>query len=184
MDKRLLVAAALGVVAGAASAANPTGVVNSSSIPGVTFAQYAGAGPLGQGAVDANTLFFVDEQTGALGKSWYVFYDPEFAAGLTATITFDSTITGVFSTKSALDGSNAAYGAPGVTYGTHTYIGLEPSDVYAFSGNTLTIHWISADPGDHIRVFTSPVPEPTTAALLAAGLLAVGFAARRRAPRR
>jgi hypothetical protein len=33
-------------------------------------------------------------------------------------VTFDSAITGVFSTKAALDGSNATYGAPGINYGT------------------------------------------------------------------
>jgi hypothetical protein len=46
----------------------------------------------------------------------------------------------------------------------------------------LTIDWRHR-PGDHIRVFTlaTAVPEPETYALFMAGLLAVGFIARRRA---
>ena len=49
----------------------------------------------------------------------------------------------------------------------------------------LTINWRANDPGDHIRVFTlaAAVPEPETYALYMAGLLAVGFIARRRARR-
>ena len=53
-------------------------------------------------------------------------------------------------------------------------------DAFSFVGNVLTIDWHAVDPGDHIRVFTTPVPEPETYVLIMAGLFAVGFVARRR----
>ena len=60
-------------------------------------------------------------------------------------------------------------------------IGLESNtDSFSFAGNVLTINWRAIDPGDHIRVFTSPVPEPETYVLFMAGLFAVGFIGRRR----
>eukprot|EP01038_Epipyxis_sp_PR26KG_P000565 gene565-791_t len=37
--------------------------------------------------------------------------------------------------------------------------------------------------GHQDQVFAAPIPEPSTYALLAGGLMAVGFMARRRAPR-
>jgi len=126
-----------------------------------------------------------DELTGVLGKAWYVFFDPKGPGDIAATITFASVITGVFITKAALDGSNATYGAPGINYGTSLLIGLESNtDSLSIVGNVLTIRWHAIDPGDHIRVFTqaTTVPEAETYALFMAGLLAVGFIARRRAP--
>ena len=89
----------------------------------------------------------------------------------------------MFFSKANLDGSNATYGAPGINYGTSLLVGLEPRDLFSIVGNVLTIDWRASDPGDHIRVFTqaTPVPEPETYALFMAGLLAVGFIARRRA---
>ena len=54
-------------------------------------------------------------------------------------------------------------------------------DAFSFAGNVLTINWRAIDPGDHIRVFTSPIPEAETYVLFMAGLLAVGFVGRRRA---
>ena len=38
-------------------------------------------------------------------------------------------------------------------------------------------------PGHQDQIFAAPVPEPSTYALMAAGLLGMGFFARRRAPR-
>jgi hypothetical protein len=38
-------------------------------------------------------------------------------------------------------------------------------------------------PGHQDQVFAAPVPEPSTYALMAAGLLGMGFVARRRIPR-
>jgi hypothetical protein len=167
---------ALGMAA-SVQAADPTAVITT---PGVTFAEYSSPTPVGQGQVDSDNLYFIDELTGPLGKAWYIFFDPEGAGPVSATLTFDSTITGVFSTKATLDGSNATYGAPGINYGTSFFIGLESQDTFSFAGNVLTIDWRAIDPGDHIRVFTSPIPESETYVLFMAGLLAVGFVGRRR----
>ncbi|MBC8056322.1 MAG: PEP-CTERM sorting domain-containing protein [Rhizobiales bacterium] len=166
-------------MAASVQAADPTAAI---ATPGVSFAEYSSPTPVGQGQVDSDTLFFIDELTGVLGKSWYIFFDPQGPGDISATLTFDSAITGVFSTKAALDGSNATYGAPGINYGTSTLIGLEATDSFSFLGNVLTIDWRAIDPGDHIRVFTAlpPIPEPETYVLLMAGLAAVGFIAKRR----
>ena len=167
-------------IAGTAQAADP---VPGSLTPGLSFAEYSDATPTGQGLIDSNTLYFIDELTGALGKSWFIFFDPLRTEDVFATLTFDGPITSVITTKAGLDGTNATYGAPGINYGTSLLIGLEPmaGDSFSFAGNVLTIDWHSSDPGDHIRVFTAlAVPEPETYVLFMAGLLAVGFIGRRR----
>ena len=180
MISRLAAGFAALFFATAAQAADPTAII---ATPGVSFAEYSSPTPVGQGQVDTNTLFFIDEKIDALGKAWYIFFDPPGPGDISATVTFDANITGVFSTKADLDGSNATYGAAGINYGTSVFIGLEAiSDAFTVVGNVLTIDWHAVDPGDHIRVFTQVtiVPEPETYALFMAGLLAVGFIARRR----
>ena len=179
MKNRLAAVFAALCIAGTAHAADP---IPGSLTPGLSFAEYASSTPTGQGEVDSDTLYFIDELTGVLGKSWFVFFDPNRGADVFATLTFDAPITGVFSTKALLDGSNATYGAPGINYGTSFFIGLEPMDAFSFAGNVLTIDWRAVDPGDHIRVFTAlpAVPEPETYVLFMAGLATVGFRARRR----
>ena len=139
--------------------------------------------PVGAGAVDDDTVFFVDEQTGDLGKSWYLFYEPTQGQTFTATFTFDSAIVGVLYATVDLDATNAIYGAPGVTYGNASFSGLEEGDTVSFSGNVLTLHLRALNPGDHLRVFTAPVsavPEPATYVLLAAALVAMRLVVRRR----
>ena len=137
-------------------------------------------------------LYFIDEKTVAGVKSWYIFFDPQRSQSITATITFDRPIVDVLLTKPTLDASNAAYGididGDGVfdDYTTSLLIAPESGDVttFAIGSNTVTIDWLTADPGDHIRVLTAAaVPEPETYALLAAGLAALGWRARRRAAR-
>ena len=173
-------------MAASVHAADPTAVITT---PGVSFAEYSSPTPVGQGQIDSDNLYFIDELIGPLGKAWYVFFDPEGAGPVSATVTFSTAITGVFFTKADLDGSNATYGAPGINYGTSFFIGLEGMDTFSFAGNVLTIDWRAIDPGDHVRVFTipprevPPVPEPETYLLFTAGLLAVGFMRRRRQTR-
>ena len=183
MKIRLAAALAALCMATSVQAADP---VAGSLTPGLSFAEYSSSTPTGQGQVDTDTLYFIDELTGVLGKSWFIFFDPNRTEDVFATLTFDGAITSIISTKAGLDGSNATYGAPGINYGTSLLIGLEPmaGDSFSFAGNVLTIDWHSSDPGDHIRVFTAlPVPEPETYVLFMAGLLAVGFVGRRRARR-
>jgi hypothetical protein len=144
-------------------AADPT-VANLT--PGLSFAEYSSPTPVGQGQVDSDTLYFIDELVGALGKAWYIFFDPAGGKDIFANITFDAPITGVFSTKANLDGSNATYGAPGINYGTsHSDRARAEGPASPFVGNVLTIDWRAIDPGDHIRVFTQatrcPSPRPT-----------------------
>ena len=167
-------------IVGTAQAADP--VVGSLTPASLSFAEYSGATPTGEGQIDSDTLYFIDELTGALGKSWFIFFDPNRGSDIFATLTFDGAITAVYTTKAQLDGTNATYGAPGINYGSSLFIGLEAMDAFSFAGNVLTIDWRAVDPGDHIRVFTmlAPVPEPETYVLFAAGLLAVGFIGRRR----
>ena len=180
MKSRLAVGFAAFCLATAAQAADPTAVI---ATPGISFAEYSSPTPVGQGQVDDSTLYFIDELSGPLGKAWYVFFDPQGPGDISAAITFDSAITGIFIGKSDLDGSNATYGAAGINYGTSNLIGLEArTDEFTIVGNVLTIDWRAIDPGDHVRVFTqvTVVPEPETYALFMAGLLAVGFVSRRR----
>ena len=122
MISRLAGGIAAFCLATTAQAADPT---VDSLTPGIWFAAYSSPTPVGLGEVDSNTLFLIDELTGPLGNSWYVFYDPADARNIFANITFDAPITCVFSTRADLDGSNATYGAPGINYGTSFFIGLE-----------------------------------------------------------
>ncbi len=185
---KLKVGLAAMLLAGSAQAADPV----ASGLPGgFSFAEYSGTAPVGGGFVDTNNvLFFIDEQTVAGLKSWYIFFDPETPQRITATITFDSPIVSVLDTKGALDSTNGTYGidVDGDSvfndYTTSFLIAPEAADAttWVVSGNTVTIAWGTSDPGDHIRVLVQApaVPEPETWGLLAAGLAAVGWRARQR----
>ena len=191
MKLKLALAACL-FAAGAAQAADPV----ASGLPGgYSFSEYSGSAAVGAGLVDmSGRVFFIDEQTVGGIKSWYIFFDPARVQSLQTTITFDAPIVTVLDTKAALDGSNATYGidvdSDGVfdDYATSLLIAPEAGDSTSWSvgGNTVTIDWLTADPGDHIRVLTqtNPIPEPETWALFAAGLAALGWRARRDRARR
>jgi PEP-CTERM motif len=187
MYKQFLSALAMCLAVGASHAADPSMSLISSSVGPMSFEEYSGASTAGAAAAHGNTFYFVDEKIGALGKSWYLFFEPSSLASISATFTFDGDILGVFSTRADLNASNAEYGVPGVTYGGLFFTGLGRHDSYSFSGNVLTLNLRSFFPGDHVRIFTSTatataVPEPATYVLLAISLVAVGFIARRRKP--
>ena len=59
---------------------------------GLSFAEYSSPTPVGQGQVDSDTLYFIDEKVGALGKAWYIFFDPAGSKDIFANITFDAPI--------------------------------------------------------------------------------------------
>jgi hypothetical protein len=187
MFRQAVLAASLVAACGLAQAVQP-GV--SGLTPGYTFQEYSGAAPVGNGQVDVNSvLWYIDEQQVAGFKSYYIFFDPKLQQ-VSATLTFEGTISAVFTTKSSLDGTNATYGidvdhdSVFDDYSTNKYIGLEAGqDTVSWAGNSLTLHFRAYDPGDHIRVLVA-VPEPSTYALFGAGIAALGFLARRRKPQR
>jgi hypothetical protein len=181
MNTRAALACATALLAGTVQAADPTASFVTS---GFTFTEFTGTTVLGEGNLDdSSVLYWVDEKTGPNGKSWYLVFDPMGLQSVVATVSFDSPISGVFFTQPELDGSNAVYGADGINYGTHPQIGLENNSSLTIVGNQITLRWTANDPGDHIRVFTQAVPEPSTYALMAGGLLAVAWLARRRRTR-
>lgn len=176
--------------AGTAQAADP---IATGLPPGFSFSEYSGTTAVGNGMVNiSNVLFFIDEQTVAGIKSWYIFFEPLQVEQVTATITFDTPIVNVLDTKPALDGSNATYGidvdSDGIfdDYTTSLLIAPEGRDVTIWSVGGVTLDWVSLNPGDHIRVLTlaTAVPEPETWGLFAAGLAALGWRARRARVRR
>ena len=169
----------------AAHAADPTAVLAAPD----SFVHYAGTGPVGNNNLNQpNKLFWMHESTGIWQghsvDSWFVFFDPDATdTRVRGTITFDHDILFVHDDQSELV-ATASFGKPGVTYDySRVAIGLEANDKArtSFAAHTLALNWTAAAPGDHIRVMTvGAVPEPSTYALLAGGLFAVGFVARRR----
>jgi hypothetical protein len=175
---------------GTAQAADP---IATGLPPGFSFSEYSGTTAVGDGKINvSDVLYFIDEQTVAGLKSWYIFFEPLTVEQVTATITFDSPIVNVLDTKPALDGSNATYGidvdGDGIfdDYTTSLLIAPEARDSTTWSMGGVTLDWVSLNPGDHIRVLTmaTAVPEPGTWGLFALGLAALGSQARRNSTRR
>jgi hypothetical protein len=142
---------------------------------------------VGDGKVDNDAMYFIKEKQIGNVQSWLVFFDPKGSDPASGTVTFDLPIIGLDITTAAVLGGNAMWGNSSVTYLSDNLTGLELGtprrpgpDSASFSGNVLTFSWKASDPGDHVRVFTQAVPEPSTYALMALGLVGVGAIARRR----
>ncbi|MDC8771791.1 PEP-CTERM sorting domain-containing protein [Roseateles albus] len=170
------------LLAGAAQAASTptaTGMKN-----GTSFAEFTGTDPLA--AEKDKTLYWVYEGSVLGGKdSWFLFFDPKNSGSIKATVDFHATITDLFQSKSELLNSESSLiGAPHYGKKYPDAVGLESGDKKntSFSGSQLSLNWSASNPGDHVRVFTAAVtavPEPSSYAMLMAGLLAMGFVARR-----
>jgi opacity protein-like surface antigen len=191
---RLFATAALALAAAAQAA--PV-VSSTSAVHSFSFSEYAGAGPLGFGQLgDNDAVYWVHEGTGTYkGKtvdSWFLVFEPNGADRVKGSLRFDGRIEAVFDSKSELLDSRR------FASDEHSYdirrlsVGLEGYDTWTASGSALKFDWRGGFGGDHVRVLTrstsqvaidapiAPIPEPSTYALMASGLLAVMFMARRR----
>lgn len=179
MFRRLCLVAGLLVSASVASA-QPVATLT----VGYTFVDWLTVNDAAVGVGDVDDQFVVyylkEKQIGDL-QSWLIFFDPLGTQAVAGEITFAQTIHSIYTSADDLNVNTAAYQlTPTVTYGGEERTGLEPSDVATFVGNTLSIDWnVSGDPGDHIRVLTNVVPEPSTYALMGLGLAAMGAVSRR-----
>jgi opacity protein-like surface antigen len=174
-------AAALVAGAGAFAADDPTADLNR------PFAEYVGAGPIGNNNLNVGTFHWMYEGSGSwMGQdvnSWFLIWDPS-SNSVRGTVDFDGAILGVMDQRAELI-ATAGFGKSGVTYDySRAAVGLEATDRAhtSFSGEVLSLAWNASNPGDHVRVFTAAIPEPQTYVLMLAGLGAVAFVARRRRP--
>ena len=164
---------------------------------GFSFAEYLDDAPLGYGLIGENDkVYWVHEGSGEYNgqqvDSWFLIFEPtrDRAKGL---LSFDGKIEAVFDSKGEL------FGSSGFESDDHDYdysrasVGLERTDRIQARGRNLRIDWRGGIAGDHVRILTrspvnevavptpvAPIPEPSTYALMAAGLVAVLFIARRR----
>jgi hypothetical protein len=179
---RSLIALAASAGLGLAHAAAPTATLDAPDL----FVEYTGAGPIGNGTVDHDDVFYwVFESRGTYQgqavDSWLLFFDPvrDEVAG---SVTFDGTIVAVFGTQAELQ-ATAAYQKAGLVYDySNPFVGLElPNRAQtSFAGASMAFKWAASDPGDHLRIFTQSVAEPASSALLAGGLGLIGWRLRRR----
>jgi hypothetical protein len=180
MKLKLITLAACAVLAAPALAADPSATLNRGWI------EYAGSQAVGNNKVqDDKNAYWIFEGAGTwMGQavnSWFVFWDPRSSLPLKGSIDFDNKILFVHDDQSGLKATEG-FNKTGLGYDySAKLVGLEEADAKhtSWAGNTLTLKWNASNPGDHIRVMTA-VPEPASYAMFGAGLLALGFMARRR----
>ena len=178
MLRRFAAAAALALSASVASA-QPI-----ASLPvGFTFVDWLtiNNATVGGGAIDdLNVVYFLKEKQIGNLQSWLIFFDPSTSQSVMGSVTFQQSIAALFTSSTDVNVTSAAYRlTPTVTYDAVSATGLEPGDLASFAGNSLSFDWTASDPGDHVRVLTNVVPEPSTYAMMIVGLGAITYAARR-----
>ncbi len=126
---------------------------------------------------------------GMVISSHFFAFDPASPTSIQATMEFDSEVLGVARSDDQLIASNFL-GLAGVTYLNPAGSGLEQvQDFFTFPNGTPNSNKVTlqaSTPGDVFRVFTlgraatSPVPEPSTWAMMLLGFGVVGAGLRRR----
>ena len=124
---------------------------------------------------------------GSTVASHYIFFDPQSRTRQAGTVTFDSNIFGIITSRANLAASDILINT-GVNYLNPGNRGLEGGDSVTITGlNTISVDWLASSPGDYIRVLTdfSPgavVPVPAAIWLFGSGLISlIGIARRKKA---
>ena len=110
---------------------------------------------------------------GSIVSSQYIFFDPFTTYDQQGTVSFNSNILGIITSRNLLNNSDFLQ-ADGVTYLEPSLRGLEAGDSVTITNlQTISVDWSAGSPGDYIRVVTAAtaVPIPSAIWLFGSGLL-------------